>query len=57
MAHFLPPYLNKMIDKLEKELAQAEKKELKAKKDLEFATEYKNLCQEKLENAKKQEIN
>ena len=55
MADIVPPYLNKMVEKLEKELLVAEKKEIKAKKNYEFATEYKNLCLEKLENAKKDE--
>lgn len=52
MAYIAPPYLNKNIEKLEREYLLAEKKELEAKKKLEFATEYKNLCKEKLENAK-----
>lgn len=54
MSRILPPYLNKMVEKYEKELLVAEERELKAKKNLEFATEYKELCREKLENAKKQ---
>lgn len=53
----VPPYLNetKFIVKLEKEVLFAEKRELRAKKALEFATEYKNLCQDKLDKAKKDE--
>lgn len=54
MAHIVPPYLNKMVEKYEKELLSAEEKELRAKKNLEFAIEYKELCKEKLENAKKE---
>ena len=57
MAGWLPPYLNKMIEKLEKELIVAEKKELQAKKNYEFAVEYRKLCEEKLNNAKKDEAN
>lgn len=53
MARVVPPYLNKMVEKYEKELLSAEEKEIRARKNLEFATEYKELCREKLENAKK----
>ena len=55
MAKIVPPYMNKMVEVYEKELFVAEKKEMKAKKDYDFAVEYKNLCKEKLENAKKEE--
>ena len=55
MANILPPYMNKEIKLYEKELFKAEKKELKAKANYEFAVEYKNLCKVKLENAKKEE--
>lgn len=55
MGHYLPPYLNKFVAALEKELVLAEKKELKAKKDYEFAVEYKNIVKAKLEEAKKNE--
>lgn len=55
MAGYCPPYLNKWIDKLEKEYMEAERKELKAKKDYEFAQEYTKLCAGKLEKAKKDE--
>lgn len=55
MAHFAPPYLGKQIEELENEVLWAQKQELKAKKKLEFAEEYRKLCEEKLENAKKQE--
>lgn len=51
MAHTLPPYLNKMVDKRKKEVVAAEKKELKAKKDYEFAIEYTKLCKEQLAKA------
>ena len=44
----LPPYISKMEQKVEKELHNAEKKELKAKKDYEFAQEYTKLCRERL---------
>ena len=53
MAYLVPPYLNKFIEKCEKEYAIAEKKELEAKKNLEFATEYKELCLKRLNEAKK----
>ena len=45
----LPPYLNKMTEKFEKELHNAEKKELKAKKNYEFAQEYTKLCKDRLD--------
>lgn len=48
-----PPYLNKLEEKYEKELLLAKKREIKAKKEYEFATEYRKLCEEKLEEAKK----
>ena len=54
MADIVPPYLNKMVDKYQKELFVAERKELEAKKAYEYATEYKKLCLEKLDEAKKQ---
>lgn len=54
MARVVPPYLNKMVEKYEKELLVAEERELRAKKNLEFATEYKELCKEKLESARKE---
>lgn len=47
--NLVPPYLNKMETKIEKELHNAEKKELKAKKNYEFAQEYTKLCKERLE--------
>lgn len=53
MAHTVPPYLNKIEEKYQKELLFAEKKELRAKKDLEFASDYVKLCREKLEEVKK----
>lgn len=55
MAEYAPPYVNKVTETYRKELLKAEKQEIKAKKKLEFATEYKNLCKEKLENAEKKE--
>ena len=54
MANVLPPYLNKMVDKCEKEVANAEKKELRAKKDYEYSIEYTRLCKERLAKAKEQ---
>lgn len=51
MAGYVPPYLNKMVDKRKQEVASAEKKELKAKKDYEFAVEYTKLCKEQLKQA------
>lgn len=50
---YVPPYLNKMVEKREKEYAIAQKKTIKAKKAYEFAVEYEALCKEKLDNAKK----
>ena len=55
MARVLPPYLNKMVYLYKKELAKAQKKELKAKKNYEFWQEYTNICRENLENAEKEE--
>ena len=55
MAKIAPPYLNKLVEKYEKELLAAEKKEIEAKKAYELATEYRQLCEEKLEAAKKQD--
>lgn len=49
MADLLPPYISKMENKIEKELHNAEKKELKAKKNYEFAQEYTKLCKERLD--------
>ena len=51
----MPPYLNKWIDKLEKELLDAERKEIKARSDYEFAKEYRQLCDKKLNEAKHEE--
>lgn len=45
----LPPYLNKMEERAKKDLFNAEKKEIRAKKNYEFAQEYKQLCQERLD--------
>ena len=53
MANWAPPYIGKLTQKLELELLRAEKKELEAKSKLEYATEYKKLCAEKLEEAKR----
>lgn len=53
MAEIVPPYMNKMLKKLEKEVIIAERKELKAKKDYEYAIEYARLCKEQYEKAKK----
>lgn len=49
MADLVPPYISKMEDKIVKELHNAEKKELKAKKHYEFAQEYTKLCRERLD--------
>lgn len=54
MANVLPPYLNKMVDKLKKEVASAEKKELRAKKNYEYSIEYTRLCKERLAKAEEQ---
>lgn len=53
MAEWLPPYLNKMVEKREIEYSKAQKDTLKKKKAYEFAVEYEALCKEKLDNAKK----
>ena len=47
--NLVPPYLNKMTEKFEKEFHNAEKKELKAKKNYEYAQEYTKLCKERLD--------
>lgn len=52
MSKICPPYINKHLDKIEKQVVDAEKKVLKAQKDLEFATEYLALCKKRLEDAK-----
>lgn len=52
MAYVVPPYINKMVEKYEKEVLSAQRKEIEAKKRYEFATEYRQLCEEKLEAAK-----
>ena len=53
MGMLCPPYLNKNVEKLEKELALAEKKEQIAKENYETAVEYTKLCREALEDANK----
>lgn len=53
MGLLCPPYLNKNIEMLEKELALAEKKEQIAKENYETAVEYTKICREALEDAKK----
>lgn len=53
----VPPYMNKLIEKYELEVLHAEKKEIRAKKNYEFAQEYTKLCKEKLEKAKQDEAN
>ena len=50
MGVYVPPYINKHLDRLEKELALAEKKEQVAKENYETAVEYTKLCREALEN-------
>lgn len=50
---YVPPYLNKTIEKREAEYFKSQKATLKAKKAYEFAVEYEALCKEKLDNAKK----
>lgn len=52
MAEILPPYLNKEVQICAKELRKAEKAELKARTQYEFAVAYTKLCKEKLEEAK-----
>ena len=49
-----PPYVNKHIDKLKNDVIKAERKELKAKKNYEYAVEYTKLCKDQL---KKMNIN
>lgn len=53
MGAICPPYLNKNIEMLKKELALAEKKEQIAKENYETAVEYTKICREALENAEK----
>ena len=53
MSKIVPPYLGKQVARLQKDVIKAERKELKAKKELEYRIEYTNLCKEQLENAKK----
>lgn len=55
MANWCPPYISKHTERLEKELAKAKAKELKAKKGYEYAVEYTKLCTEQLEKAKSNE--
>lgn len=50
----VPPYLNKMEESAKKELHKAEKKELRAKKDYEFAQEYTKLCKARVEKISKE---
>lgn len=50
--HIAPPYLNKLVEKREKEYHNAQEKRLKKEKDLEFAIEYEKLCKERYEEAK-----
>lgn len=51
MGIWAPPYANKHIDRLKKDVVKAERKELKAKKNYEFAQEFTALCKEQLKNA------
>lgn len=51
MGAICPPYLNKNVERLAKELALAEKKEQVAKENYETAVEYTKLCREALDNA------
>lgn len=55
MSVFAPPYIGKLTAKLQKDVVKAERKELKAKKDYEYAQEYTKLCKEQLEKAKSNE--
>lgn len=57
MAKIVPPYLNKMVDKLKKEYHSAQKNKLKAQKNYEFAVEYEKLCKERLDEALKDNEN
>lgn len=47
-----PPYLNKLEETYAKELLIAQKREINAKKDYEFAVEYRQLCEQKIEDLK-----
>lgn len=51
MGEWVPPYINKHIDSIKKELSIAERKVFKAEKELEYAKEYYELCKKQLENA------
>lgn len=53
MGVMAPPYLNKNVEKLEKELVRAENKERRAREKYETAKEYTKLCKTAVENAKK----
>lgn len=55
MAQYLPPYVNKHINKLEREVVKAERKELKAKKDYEYSCEYTKLCKDQLAKVKNED--
>lgn len=57
MAGWLPPYINKHIDKLQKNVDNAKKKTAKAKHNLEYAKEYQALCEEQLAKALKKDEN
>lgn len=52
MGKYLPPYVNKHLDKLKKDIVKAERKALKAKKAYEFSQEYLALCKEQFATAK-----
>lgn len=53
----VPPYLNKMELSAKKELHKAEKNELRAKKDYEFAQEYAKLCKDRVDKISKEKQN
>lgn len=52
MGVYAPPYINKHLGRLEKEVKKAEKKALLAQKRLEYANEYLALCKKQYADAK-----
>ena len=52
MGVYLPPYANKHLDRLAADVKKAERKELRAKKNYEYATEYLALCKKQFADAK-----
>lgn len=51
MADWCPPYISRLVEKLQKAFIKAERKELKAKKKYEYAVEYCKLCKAQFDKA------